>query len=537
MGLSLEEQIGQRLLLAFHGKDDVPDGFRAALKAYKPAGVTLFRSLNIENPQQVRHLTARLQEAALQAGLPPLLIAVDQEGGQVMAIGNGTTPLPGNMALGATGDRALARRAGEVLGTELRAMGVNVNYAPCCDVNNNPQNPAIGLRSFGEDAQMAGEMAEAMIEGMQARGVAATAKHFPGHGDVAADSHYGLPTVPHDLSRLQQVELPPFQAAIRAKTKLIMTAHLALPAIDGPDAPPATLSPTVLKGLLRGQLGFDGVIITDAMDMQAIPQGAALGANALRAAVAGADLLLLTSDPADQARVFDSLERGAQEDSQLMKEMDRSLERITSLKQWLADQPEAPALEVVGCPAHQGVADEIARRSVTLVGNEIGLLPLRLASDKRVAAIVPKPSDLTPADTSSYVAPTLAAALRAYHSQVDELPVGSAPSHDEIAGLLQQVRGYDLIVLGTLNAFRNADQQAMASAILETGIPTVLVAMRLPYDLAGMPQAQTTACTYSILEPSMRALAAALFGVKPFEGRLPVSIPRLHPAGFGIGVG
>ncbi|HEX8990524.1 MAG TPA: glycoside hydrolase family 3 N-terminal domain-containing protein [Anaerolineales bacterium] len=531
----MDEKIGQRLLLAFHGKDDVPDGFRAALKAYKPAGVTLFRSLNIENPRQVRELTKRLQAAALEAGLPPLLIAVDQEGGQLMAIGNGTTPLPGNMALGATRDRSLARRAGEILGTELRAMGVNVNYAPSCDVNINPHNPAIGIRSFGEDPLEVGEMASAMIEGMQSRGVAATAKHFPGHGDVASDSHYGLPMLRHDLNRLQQVEFPPFQAAIRAKTKLIMTAHLALPAIDGPDAPPATLSPTVLKGLLRSQLGFDGVIITDAMDMQAIPQGAALGANAVRAAAAGADLLLLTSDPADQQRVFESLRHAAQDDSLLMRDMDVSLERIASLKHWLTDQPEAPALDMVGCAAHQEVADEIARRSMTLVRNEAGLLPLRSAPGRRVAAIVPKPSDLTPADTSSYVAPTLAAALRAYHPQVDELSVGNAPSHDEIAELVQRVRRYDLVVLGTLNAFNQPDQQALVSAILGTGIPTVLVAMRLPYDLASVPEAQTTVCTYSILEPSMRALAAALSGVKAFEGQLPVSIPGLYPAGFGIG--
>src|SRR5512142_745828 len=185
---SLDAKVGQRLMLAFHGKDRIPDDFLSALRTYKPAGITLFRSLNIDDPAQLRRLNELLQDAARDAGLPPLLIATDQEGGQLMAIGEGTTPLPGNMALGATRDSALARRAGEVLGAELRAMGVNVNYAPCCDVNIDPQNPVVGIRSFGADPFKVGELAAATVDGIQSRGVAATAKHFPGHGDVASES-------------------------------------------------------------------------------------------------------------------------------------------------------------------------------------------------------------------------------------------------------------------------------------------------------------------------------------------------------------
>ncbi len=224
-----------------------------------------------------------------------------------MAIGEGTTALPGNMALGATGSAQLARKAGAVLGQELAAMGINVNYAPNCDVNINPHNPVIGIRSFGEKPEDVARLASAMIEGIQSAGVAATAKHFPGHGDTSGDSHHGLPSVPHNLERLQQVEFVPFQAAIGSGVKLMMTAHLALPAIDGPDAPPATLSRQILHDLLREELGFEGVTVTDAMDMGAIRQGQALGEDAVRAAAAGADLLLLTSNPDDQRRVYESL--------------------------------------------------------------------------------------------------------------------------------------------------------------------------------------------------------------------------------------
>ena len=265
--MNLEQRIGQKLLLAFECKEltpEVVDEFRK----YSPCGVTLFRPFNIDNPSQLRTLIDSLQSLARDLHLPPLLIATDQEGGQLMSIGDGT-PLPGNMALGATRSNELARHAGEVLGRELAALGINVNYAPCADVNINPKNPVVGVRSFGEDPKLVGELAAALIEGIQSQGVAATAKHFPGHGDTASDSHHGLPTVPHQLDRLHAVEFPPFEAAIQADTKLIMTAHLGIPSINGADAPPATLSQNILTGLLRNELGFKGVIITDALDMHA----------------------------------------------------------------------------------------------------------------------------------------------------------------------------------------------------------------------------------------------------------------------------
>ena len=532
MKLSLEKMVGQRILLAFRGKDHVPQDFRDAIKRYKPAGITFFRSLNIDTPQQVQKLTIELQAAAREADLPDLLIAIDQEGGQLMAIGNGTTPLPGNMALGAIGDKNLARRAGEVLGRELSAMGINVDYAPSCDVINNPENPGIGIRSFGEDPKMVAELASAMVAGIQAEGVAATIKHFPGHGDASGDSHYRLPVVPHSLERLKRVEFPPFVKAIGAGSKMVMTAHLALPAIDGPDAPPATLSLAVLKGLLRGELGFKGVIVTDAMDMKAIAQGEALGMNAVRAAGAGADLLLMTSDPDDQRLVHTSLMEAARNGDLIMEENEKSVDQILALKQWLAEQPQNLDLSVVGCDAHQKVADEIAQRSITLVRNQVGLLPLRLTPEKRIAVVFPEPMDLTPADTSSYVIPTLGKAIRQYHPHVDEYLISQTPSSMDICNLVTQLWKYDLIVIGTINAYNKSQQAVLVQEILKTGIATIVAAMRLPYDLAAFPEAQTYVCTYSILEPSMNALASALFGKSVFQGHLPVSIPGLYSMGY-----
>lgn len=531
--MSIEQALGQKLLLAFKGKDKPSEEIIHALREYKASGITLFRSLNIDHPAQVRQLTESLQQRARDLGLPPLLIAIDQEGGQLMAVGEGTTQLPGNMALGATGSAELAGRAGEVLGSELAAMGINVNYAPSVDVNLNPQNPVVGTRSFGENPDLVAELASAMIEGIQSQGVAATAKHFPGHGDTASDSHHGIPTVPHSLERLQTVELPPFRAAIRSGAKLMITAHLALPALDGSDAPPATLSRNIINNLLRKELGFEGVVVTDAMDMHAIRQGEFLGEDAVRAVHAGVDLLLLTSDPNDQERVYRSLVQAAQIGLLDLNEIKASAKRIQTLKDWQSRQT-VPDLDVVGCTEHQRVADEIAEASITLVRDHANLLPLRLDPNQRIAVVIPKPQDLTPADTSSYITPALAGSLRAYHQNVKELVIPYAPSAADISELLFQLTDYDLIIMGTLNAYNQWGQQTLVRETLKLGVSTIVVALRLPYDLAAFPEAPTYLCTYSILGPSMQALAQAVFGHGEIKGHLPVSIPGLYEAEYQL---
>jgi beta-N-acetylhexosaminidase len=541
--LTLEQAVGQRLLLAFSGKDRPSTEILEALREYRPAGITLFRSLNLDEPSQVLHLTQTLQEAARAAGLPPLLIAADQEGGQLVAIGGGTTPLPGNLALGAAGSPDLSRQAGEVLGRELAAMGINVNYAPCCDVIANPENSVVGTRSFGEDPGMVAAMAAAQVKGFQAAGVAATAKHFPGHGDTPTDSHHALPIVPHALDRLRRVELPPFVACIDAGVRLVMTGHLALPAIDGRSDLPATQSAAIMQGLLRADLGFAGVIITDAMEMRAIPQSESLGPEAVRAAAAGADLLLLNADPSDQRLVHTSLLNALHQEILDARQVMESARRILALKRWLARKSPPPDLGVVGCAAHQAVARQIAERSVTLVRDRTGprtgkgLLPLRLESSQRLAVILPQPQDLTPADTSSSVALSLAETLRCFHQSVDELSVPHAPQDADISAIRDKVFAYDLLIVGTLNAYSQPGQASLVRALLQTGVPTIVVALRMPYDLAAFPDAQTYLCTYSIQEPSLQALAQGLFGQIEFQGRLPVTIPGLHPAGFGQSIG
>ena len=533
MNLTLEQAVGQKLMMSFVGVEPSPE-ILATLQRQQIGGVTLFRALNIAEPAQVRRLTGALQHAAAQSGQPPLLIAVDQEGGQLMAVDGGTTCFPGNLALGATGAPDLAYQAGYALGRELAAMGINVNYAPCCDVNSNPRNPVIGTRSFGEDPAQVMLFSAAMVQGMQAAGVAATAKHFPGHGDTASDSHHGVVVVPHDRERIRQVEFPPFAAAIAAGVRLVMTAHIALPAFEEDMALPATLSPTLLRGLLRGELGFAGVIISDALEMAAIAQGSGLVIDALASAVAGVDLLLLNADAALQQSVYAGLLQAAQRRLLAPAAVLDSARRVLALKRWVAGMPQPP-LEVVGSAEHRALADAIAARAVTLVRDDARLLPLQLAPGARMAVIVPRPVDLTPADTSSYVTCSLAQELRVYHPAVDEYVVAADPTPAEIDGLRQRIDDYALVVVGTINASEQRGQAALVDALLASGVPVVAVALRMPYDLAAYPSAPTYVCTYTILPPAITALAQALCGQIPFRGRLPVSIPALYPLGHGLG--
>ncbi len=523
--------LGRKLLLAFRGTHTPPAEFLAAMGRYRPAGVTLFRAFNVETPSQVRALTGRLQAEAQRLGLSRLLIACDQEGGQLMAIQDGATQLPGNLALGACGSTKLAYQAGWVLGRELAAMGVNVNYAPCCDVNVNPRNPVIGTRSFGEQSAAVAALAAAMTAGLQAAGAAACAKHFPGHGDTAGDSHYGVPQAPHGLERLRQVELPPFSAAIRAGARLVMSAHLALPALDASADLPATLSPRLLQGLLRQELGFEGVIVTDAMDMRAIRQGPELAGQVAQAALAGADLLLLTTNPEDWANAYAGLKRAYP--SPDAPPLQASLGRIAALKAWLADRAAAqppPDLSVVGCAEHAAVAAQIAARSITLVRDSAARLPLLPAETPRLQVILFQPEDLTPADTSSYVRINLAQALRRMITTVDEWTLPHAPSPADISALLAQLDRASPVVVGTLNAYAQPGQAALVQALLDNGFAAIVAALRMPYDLASFPQAPTFLCTYGILDPSMEALARVLCGYAAAPGRLPVSIPGVASA-------
>jgi beta-N-acetylhexosaminidase len=540
----------ERLMLAFNGTT-VPAWLRARLANAPAAGFTLFRAPNLRTAAQVRRLTTDLQAAARARTRAttgedlPLLLATDQEGGQLNALGEGFTQFAGPMAIGASGDVDLAERVGRAIGTELRAVGVNVNYAPVADVATNPANPSLGIRSFGDEPATVARFAAAWLRGLQSAGVAGTAKHFPGKGEGSVDTHVALDAVERSREELEAVELVPFRALVDEGVRLVMSGHFAVPAVTGNATLPSTLSRRLMHELLRDELGFDGVSITDALDMGALPQDARQAIDVVAALQAGVDLLLATPDRRAQRRIESALARAAAVELLDPAIAAASTNRVRALRRWLRDL-EDPAFEVIGSSEHRALARELAERSLTLVRDDAHVLPLRVGTGARIGAIMPSPLDLTPADTSSYVVPSLAAALRSHHREVDEVVTSHPPTGGEIAALRDRAAAWDAIVVGTISAVAGSPQAELVEALAALGKPLVTVALRTPWDLAAYPRVATHVCTYSIYRESMDALAAALFDApssggggsmaEAFPGRLPVRLdlqapqPQTQPA-------
>lgn len=534
-----------RVMLAFEG-ERLPDW--VARRLHEPAaGMTVFRHHNVRSPGQVRELVEAFQRAGAggDGGRPgnhatrpaQMLVAADQEGGQLQALGDGTTAFAGNMALGAVGDDDLAERVGRAIGRECRAMGINVVYAPVLDLASEPANTALGVRAFGDDPAAVARLGAAFIRGVQGVGVAATVKHFPGLGAVRQDTHYGLGAVAADRPTLDATALVPFRSAIAAGARMVMSAHIAVPSLTGDSILPATLSPEVMTGLLRDELGFHGVSISDALDMRALAQGADQGRQIEAAVRAGVDLLLCSADREALERIEAALAAGAVRGAFDDADPSASSRRVADLRAWLGTSGPAPDLSIVGSAEHRALSRELAERSITLVRHfgDGTLGPVEapralLPAHATILAIMPTPTDLTPADTSSSVAPGLGHALRARFAAVEDVVISVSPSDAEISSLRERAAGIDAVVVGTIDAIRQPAQFELVEALAAAGRPMVAVALRTPWDVAGYPASVAAICTYSILPDSLDALAAGLAGSIPFVGRLPVAVPDVWPA-------
>lgn len=499
----------KQLMITFRSQT-APDHVLAGVRAGEITAFCMFAGINVTSPAQARALNDTLYAAAAAGGLPPPIVGTDQEGGQLIAIASGATELPGNMALGATRSTALAEQAGIVLARELLAMGFNMNFAPCLDVNNNPENPVVGTRSFGDDPALVGELGAAMIRGMQREGVLAVAKHFPGHGDTSGDSHYLTPAVREPIERLRAVELPSFEAAVRARVAAVLTAHVVYTALDTEQ--PATLSRPILTGLLREKMAYDGLILTDAMDMHAVSaRGAGLAVS--QALQAGVDLALLGHLP-DQEQLALAMQPLENADS---------VRRIARARAVLPRT--LPPLSVVGCAEHQAIAQEIADRSITLVRDRAGALPLQLPAQERLGLVYVRPANLTPADTSSAVQLALPEALARRHANLISASMPFQGSDADVRACLEAVAGCGTVIVGTMATALDPRQVALVDALRARGQHVIAVALRIPYDVMAFPAVDTCLCAYSVRAVSMEALARVLFGEREAQGRLPVHVP------------
>ncbi|MGN7387286.1 beta-N-acetylhexosaminidase [Sporosarcina sp. SAFN-015] len=519
--MNLQKKVGRLLIAGFKGIT-ISEEIKHLIHTYHIGGIILF-GRNIGTPEEILALTNSLQAEAKKAGYEtPLLICIDQENGVVRRLGEGTTIIPGAMLLGATYDPANARKAGFMTGKELKALGINWNLAPVVDINNNPKNPVIGVRSFGEDTANVAEMAKHSMLGMQEAEVMTTLKHFPGHGDTSVDSHLDLPVIDHDLERLHAVELVPFKECMAAGADAVMSAHVYFPALEKKENVPATLSHSVITGLLREELGFDGVITTDCMEMDAIAKRIGTVEGCVQAVEAGVDFVMVSHlhDLQEQAviRLAEAVESGRISELRIEESIER-IEKVTrKYTSWEEIEANKTVADFVGSAKHHDDMEEIYKQGIT----EVKGPGIPIAAEDRVLLVHPKNEYAMMVEDKRYATLTMAEQLKKVHGNVVSMEIDGESSSDidmkELAG------EYDHIVFLTLNADKHENQRRLVNELLESGKPVDVIAVRSPYDASYFPKANRVICTYEFTQSAFEVVASHLAGTTTINGRLPVTI-------------
>lgn len=540
--LTLREKVAQLIVIPFNGhpfhRAREENKFVRLVSQEHVGGLILVNLANGKivakaDPLQSARFINRMQHLAKV----PLLVAGDFERGASMRI-ESTTIFPHAMAFAASGDPAEARLEGEITAKESRAMGFQWLFFPDADVNNNPDNPIINIRSYGEDPATVSEFVSAFISGAHSDPkdrVLVTAKHFPGHGDTATDTHMNLAVITADRPRLEALEWMPFRAAIQSGVDSIMTAHIAVPALDDP-ALPATLSPKILTGVLRDDLGFKGLIVTDALDMGGISHGFTVGDASVRALEAGADVLLMPSDP---KAAINAVVAAVKSGRITTKRIDESVTRILTAKARVGLAAGAQVdvnliPKLVNTPESNAAAQKIADRSVTLVRNQNEILPLRNTADTVFYTMNEGPSSVEGTAFSD--------AVRHRMPQARFVQANSAMSESEIDAALGRGAGaakyviaaYASVAANRGTAALGGELPRLIENLIATKKPVVLLALGNPYLLRNFPDVAAYVAMYSTVPPSEIAVAKALFGEIPIGGKLPVSIPGFAGVGDGI---
>ena len=559
--MSVAEKIGQLLVPSFYSSYTSSDSetyeeLTDLIHEYHVGGMLVFgarqpRSNLLLNPRAARSVLGQPLAAAsllnrLQAISPtPLLVTADFETGIGFRMSGGTT-FPRAMAFGATGDPSLAYEAGRITAAEARAIGVHVNLAPVVDVNNNARNPVINTRSFGEDPTQVAAIASAYVQGLRAGGMLATLKHFPGHGDTDVDSHRGLPLIAHPRERLEQVELPPFRAGIMAGADAVMTAHIQLPALESAPATPATFSPRIVGQLLRDDLGFDGLVFTDSMRMQAVTELVSPAEGAARAVGAGHDMVLHSPDDRAAFRgISEAVARGEITEARL----DESVARILSAKAGLGlHRSGRVALDtlplVVGTRAHLAVARNISERSITLLKDEGDDVPLRVGRSANLLylSVLDYPAGWGVTVPSRALIPE----LESRWPNVTAIELSDRTTMSEIELVRETASQYDAIVAGvfvraaSLSGRMDLDGELVgvlrrvARDAAETGQPFVAVFFGNPYVATFLEELPTMLLTYDVHDLAQESAVSAIAGERPIGGRLPISLGDPFPVGHGL---
>ncbi|MGN7396350.1 glycoside hydrolase family 3 N-terminal domain-containing protein [Peribacillus frigoritolerans] len=594
--MTIDEKVGQMLMPDFRnwqkqgetkatGFIEMNSEVASIIEKYHLGGVILFAENVVDTEQTVR-LTDGLQMASPDL---PLFITIDQEGGIVTRLQTGTN-LPGNMALGAARQESYAYQSGEIIGKELSSLGINVNFGPSVDVNNNPGNPVIGVRSFSSDPELVSKLGIQMIKGLQNQNMIATTKHFPGHGDTAVDSHYGLPLVSHDKERLRSIELLPFQRAIDAGVDMMMTAHVQFPAFDDTTyiskkdgqeiMVPATLSQKVITGLLREEMGFDGVVVTDALNMKAIADNFGQEEAVVLALKSGVDIALMPAQvnslqmEKNLTSVFNAVKVAVASGEIPLNQVNQSVTRILELKvkRGILNPEDTPidkkietALQVVGNEDHLKKEREMAEDAITLLKNENKTLPFKPKKNDKVLILAPFDDQV---ESMSRSISELADKKKIKKVQITGMSFSGKSFTDQVARLIDES---DFVITGSYIVKNDPavndgviDDSIQDSSKWATAFPRavmnhakkkdkefVLMSLRNPYDVANFEEAKAILAVYGFKgysngryrQPNIPAGISTIFGESRPKGTLPVDIPSvtkpsesLYKYGYGLDI-
>lgn len=509
--MSLEEKVGQFFQIGFMGTY-VTEDIKKMIEENFIGGIIYFNR-NIESIQQLADLSNQLQNIAISnsSGLP-LFISTDQEGGIVNRL-KGATHFPGQMAIAATQSVELAKTVAKASARQLKAAGLNMNFAPVLDINNNPDNPVIGTRSFGGTPQLVAELATAYISGMQSEGIIACGKHFPGHGDTDTDSHLSLPVINHSLERLQEVELYPFIEAIKSGLECIMTAHIYFPAIEKREGIPATLSHSVLTGLLRRKLNYKNLIITDCMEMKAIIDTFGTVEASVMAIEAGSDMVLISHSVDKVSESIRAVIKAVQQGRISENRINKSLERILKLKNKRITEPLINNSDFK-IESGNKLASQVAEKSVTLVKDELDLLPVNndakiLVCDFEMGRVTMVENNIT--QQNLLVDNFNKEGLQAeYYTSCDkgcEIP---------------DIAKYDLIIVCTYNAVANSEQVDFIEKLLKQSEKVLVLSIRNPYDINVSPDIKAFMTIYDNSPANFKAASKLIMGKIAAKGKLPI---------------
>lgn len=535
-GMSLEEKVGQ-LIVGAAGTNFTnlsTDKFQQIRQEVTDYHVGGYHALGGE-VFSAAFLIRRIQEMARI----PLFITADLEGGAGL-IFRGGTRFPKAMALGATSDLASIRRVGEITALEAKSLGINVNFYPVVDVNNNPRNPIINIRSFGEDPTQVAQKAVAYIQGVQENGILATAKHFPGHGDTTIDSHLELPVIEVSRERLDEVELPPFQAAIEAGVQAIMTAHVSIPTLEPEEGLPATLSRRISTDLLRNDMGFKGLIFTDALNMGGIHARWKERDAAVQAFIAGADMILFPlSVKAVFQGLFQAVRQGKIGEDRLNDSVRRILEakaRLGLHQNFLVDLSSID--QKVGSPEYQEEAQRIMDQAITLVRDEKSVLPFS-PTRRSTVLLLTLLDERRPRESRG---DSFVREFRRRHSKTIHVEVLPRASGDEIALIEELAKRVDYMVVagyirtaaynGSLDLSLN--QLELLKNLSQLRPPFAFVLFGSPYLLSFVPELPSYILAYDDHPEAELAAVKSILGETPFGGKLPISLPEFYPLGHGI---